>query len=107
MTSQDLKKLYKLARYLRKQVPATLPIYLRVKNLPPKCKYCGYCTCNGTKFTIIIGKAGSYQVAIDTLLHEWAHAISWNLDQGDTHGSYWGVALSNVYLAFLKYQTGA
>lgn len=40
-------------------------------------------------------------MAIDTLLHEWAHALAWNRKK-DYHWYGWGIAFSKVYRIYLK-----
>jgi hypothetical protein len=55
--------------------------------------------------------------AVDSLIHEWAHALAWNLEHDRlakstrmtrehfdvaTHGPDWGVAYSRVYLVLAE-----
>jgi hypothetical protein len=39
--------------------------------------------------------------AVDTLIHELAHAVAWDKDDID-HGPKWGVAYSKVYRLYLE-----
>jgi len=44
------------------------------------------------------------QAIIDTLQHEWAHAMVWDASEGpeyDSHGPLWGVAQARCYRAVL------
>lgn len=36
---------------------------------------------------------GSLEVMVDTLIHEWAHVLSW----GHEHNGKWGIAYSKCY----------
>ena len=62
--------------------------------------------------SIRIDKSLSESTAIDTLLHEWAHARAWNhlhdsLDDEEfeerSHDASWGVAYSEVYKIYEQY----
>ena len=41
-------------------------------------------------------RIGSYGEMIDTLAHEWSHALSWSMSADEDHGPSWGLALSKV-----------
>lgn len=57
-------------------------------------------------FLIRVTRKIANDLAILTLLHEWAHAICWQegtkISLND-HGPEWGVAYSRVYLKFEEY----
>mgnify|MGYP003333296887 CR=1 FL=1 len=73
----------------------------------------GECVKYKKKFYIRINRDLPEDVAIDTLLHEWAHARAWNhlLDNLDSpekfddfsHDASWGVAYSEVYRVYQKH----
>ena len=52
-------------------------------------------------FIIQINRDLPYHFAIETLLHECAHAMAWDKDQQD-HGLNWGKAYSKIYRIYLK-----
>jgi len=56
-------------------------------------------------------------MAVETLLHEWAHAVAWNftldamtqlpdvdrdLFEAEAHGEAWGCAYARVWRTYLK-----
>lgn len=54
------------------------------------------------KFIITVDTSQCEDMAIETLMHEWAHMISWSVghnwqDWMDDHGPEFGVAYSRVY----------
>jgi hypothetical protein len=93
----------KLVSVLKAKCPCAYPVSVRrinLKNLD------GCCYLHDKKFFIHINKNISEDSAIDTLLHEWAHARAWNhlLDslnpqefEERSHDASWGVAYSEVY----------
>lgn len=97
----------KVLRLLRKKCPPAFPVQVRrVKMGTAKD---GYCSKVNDKFQIRINKSLSEAAAIDTLLHEWAHARAWNhihdsIDSDEfekmAHDASWGVAYSEVYRIF-------
>lgn len=60
----------------------------------------GLCVLNSEDLTArsisIFIRIGTLREMLDTLQHEWAHAISWTNDYDDHHGPGWGVAISAV-----------
>lgn len=62
----------------------------------------GDCQFKGTFFRIRINRTLPEHEAIETLLHEWAHALAWTRCQYDQHCDEWGKAYSRVYRAFLR-----
>lgn len=75
----------------------------------------GDCSIVGRNFRIRVSKELPLSQAIDVLLHEWAHALSWDACVGNVansrsisdsefnwlaHGPEWGIAYSKVYRCF-------
>ena len=75
----------------------------------------GDCCVVGGKFQIRVSRELNESEAVDVLLHEWAHALSWEACVGKAaksrsisdyeferlaHGPKWGLAFSRVYLCF-------
>lgn len=75
----------------------------------------GDCCVIGRKFQIRVSKELPVSQAIDVLLHEWAHALSWDACEGKVvnsrrisdyefdrlaHGPKWGIVYSRVYQCF-------
>lgn len=96
----------KLISVLKKKCALAYPVSVRrvaLTNLD------GDCSLGKKKFFIRINKDISEESAIDTLLHEWAHARAWNhlhdsLDWHEfeerSHDASWGVAYSEVYKVY-------
>jgi hypothetical protein len=75
----------------------------------------GDCCVVRGKFRIRVSRELNESEAVDVLLHEWAHALSWEACVGKVahstsvsaheferlaHGPKWGLAFSRVYLCF-------
>jgi hypothetical protein len=92
-----------LVSILKKKCPLAFPVNVRRVKLK---ELYGDCSLDKKKFYIRINRDISEASAIDTLLHEWAHARAWNhlhdsLDLEEfeerSHDASWGVAYSEVY----------
>ena len=109
------QKFDKAIRDLRKKVP--LPVSAKVKTR--KNLMCqetgdalyGQCTAHVNsrgrvkRFTIEISRDLPLDVAVDTLLHEWAHAIdqieNGADDDAHPHRDSWGVAYAKIWRAYM------
>lgn len=99
----DYQGYKKLVSILKKKCPPAFPVSVqrtKLSNLD------GQCILGRKKFFIRINKDLSESSAIETLLHEWAHARAWShlYDAMDwqeweekQHDAAWGVAYSEVY----------
>lgn len=90
-----------LIRHLRTALLPDIPFKVVRTDLPNG--YEGLCS-RGTdgKFTIRVDKSLSERSAIDVLLHEISHILSWGKGN-DMHGPHWGEAYSIVYREFLNW----
>jgi hypothetical protein len=93
----DYTFLRKVANYFKKSNLAPYP--LSIKRV--KLKDDGQCEFKNKKFFIRINRELPENHSIDVLIHEVAHALSWNKDE-DIHGPSWGKAYSKVYRIFLE-----
>lgn len=60
----------------------------------------GLCEYDGETFKISVDGTLAYYVVMETLVHEFAHALCWQwYGNGTNHGPQWGVAYSEVYRA--------
>lgn len=93
----------KLVRVLKKRCPVAYPVSVRRVHLQ---EFDGDCSKVKGRFFIRIDKSLPEVGAIDTLLHEWAHArawnhlydnLSWDEFEAVAHDATWGVAYSEVY----------
>ena len=77
-----------------------MPVRVRRVKVPnDRFGDCGICD---DHYIIRICKDLKEEQAIEILIHEWAHAISWNKCTSDDHCNEWGKAYSRVYRVFLK-----
>lgn len=105
----DYRAYKKLVSVLKQKCPAAFPVSVRrVKMIGLD----GDCGLGKKQFFIRINRNISESSAIDTLLHEWAHAIAWNhlhdsLDWPEfekrCHDASWGVAYSEVYRVYEQF----
>ena len=99
----------KIVSMLREKLPPAYPVTVRrvkMKGLD------GDCMLENKKFYMRINNQMSEGSAIDTLLHEWAHARAWNhlhdsLNDKEfelrSHDASWGVAYSEVYRTYEQF----
>jgi Zn-dependent peptidase ImmA (M78 family) len=81
----------------------------------------GQCIRRPKRFVVRLNSRMSEEMAIETLLHEWAHALAWNysLDRlaenpeiepaefdRASHDEAWGCAYSRVWRAYLDVVLG-
>lgn len=91
---------YSLLRFLRKNVDFPYPI--RVKRCKVPKDRNGDCTFRNKEYIVRIDSDASQLLAIETLIHELSHALSWHTDDHHTeHGPKWGLAYSRIYRKYL------
>ncbi len=90
---------HKLFDALGKQYPLTRDLRVEIKTLPGN--YLGLTSRSGERLLIEIEGSQGQQGIIDTLVHEWAHAMVWDT-HGDDHGALWGVAWAKAYRVYLE-----
>jgi Zn-dependent peptidase ImmA (M78 family) len=88
-----------VVKALRDKCETKYPVSIQRVKLADSCH--GYCQLKNKKFLIRINRDLDVATAIDTLIHELAHAIAWDA-KGDIHGTEWGKAYSKVYRLYLK-----
>jgi hypothetical protein len=107
-----MKQYHELIRILRKKCPLAYPIQVR----RVKMEEFGWCEKRNRRFYIFINRKLGQNMAIETLIHEWSHALAWNhlhdkmdCDELDRrcHDAEWGVAYSKVYRIFEEHFLGA
>lgn len=95
-----MKTYKKLVRFLKDSFPQDYPV--SVRRVKMSKAYDGDCELKKKYFLVRINNRLPEHVAIDTLLHEYAHCVAWNKCMVDHHCSEWGKAYSKIYRAFLK-----
>jgi len=109
MASRYGKKFDQLLRDLRRECPLEAPIKVITCDLR-KAKLCGNCIAYLTprgkieRFVIEIDKNIPYVTAIDTLLHEWAHAMDKEANgiPSEPHRNSWGVCYARVWRVYIN-----
>lgn len=91
----------KLVSFLKKKYPSKKISIVRTTMSANVDGLCQQKTDNS--FSIRIDKTLPEYYAIEVLLHEFAHILSWNKDK-NVHGKHWGIAYSKVYRAYLEFK---
>ncbi len=89
-------------RYLRRRLLAGLKVTVRRMSFAPP-EHDGECQRRRGRYHIRIKKHLPEYYAIDVLMHETAHVLSWATEK-DLHGPLWGRAYSTVYRTFLEWR---
>ena len=99
---------------LRDQCPTAMPVVVRTSWLPETIL--GQCIRRRQRFVVRLNENMGEPQAVDTLCHEWAHALAWNysldrlaktpgLDPVEferaSHDEAWGCAYLRVWRAYL------
>lgn len=94
----------KVMRRLRQELPTHIPVVVRRRTGIARDSL-GYCTRQEDHFCIVIDAKLSQVLALNVLVHEYAHALSWTPEHPsfEDHGPEWGVAYAKVYQ--VAYQT--
>ena len=71
--------------------------------LPTKANRAAETEWDGKQFHVRIEKRDCFRLRVDSLLHEWAHVLSWDDYDTDPHGEKWGLTYSRLYLAWLRW----
>lgn len=94
-------KLYQdFRRYLCKEYIG-YKVSVQRKNIRVGSNACCYILEDST-FLIEINNTLSEDMAIQMLIHEFAHVLTWNAPEKH-HGPIWGVAYAEVYEVWLRY----
>lgn len=91
---------------LGKKCPAPRSVFIFVRSLEETPWYLAYTTeaADGTLEIHIDGRR-SYEVVLDCLIHEWAHAMVWDVQDAD-HGPIWAAAYGQAYGVVIEYLRG-
>jgi len=93
------KRIDRLFRYLKKNLPIKMPVYYRIR---PLKKYHGITYNNEDHYLIIIDKNQNFYQKIETVLHEMAHTLQ-RVNEKEEHGKSWGEAYGRVYRAWEQF----
>ena len=110
MKLTNQQKWFRTLKFLRREFPLAYPVRVRTRCI----KDCGDTTfidgrgAVGGLFSIRVNGRKPFDSRIDTILHEWAHAMTWfGADANiEDHGPEWGVAYAKVYKAHTGWDYG-
>lgn len=103
LTSRQRRNWRSYVQALRDECPAHLPVRVRLVDRPPEWG-AGVCHKRPDHYSILIRRTECWQCMIDSLIHEWAHALHWEpMDETeDDHDSAFGVAFARCYRVILR-----
>jgi len=87
--------------WLRREFPTAKKVRVRQLDIEDQ----GTCDFVNYHFEIKVKKQ-CFKLRIDTLLHEWAHALTWFGNDSDSHGSEWGLMYAKLYRNWLIWNYG-
>ena len=99
------QKLTKIIQRLQAGSPTLWPVHVRFDKPFKKLKCWGVCNFRKKPtphFEIDLAWDAPWVTILDTLMHEWAHAVSWTAvpKKGSgfsDHSALWGVSFAHVY----------
>jgi len=96
-------RLRQIEKWLRQEFPTPFPTWVRVVK-PYKDLGHGESYRLGNKLFIVLSRSLTWHYAIDTLLHEWAHAVCSTFDHVEAdkppHDDQWALTYGKIYRAF-------
>lgn len=95
----DEKSWRDLKEFLKKELPIGK---VTVRRVPLK-GILGSCIKSGKQFVIKISSDKDFDFSIEILIHEWAHALSWDKPGSLNHSSAWGIAYAKCFHALMKH----
>ncbi len=97
-------RIRQIYEWLQFSYPTPYPTKLKlIRGTKPRSDQ-GYVVLNGRHLVIYIDMKYPLHAAIDTVLHEYAHAVAWKHASMDAyvadHSNEWGLAFANIYRDF-------
>ena len=94
----NLRSFKECLKILKKKLPPAYPVTIKYVDIGDF----GVAELKKKRFILYINPMQCEDLAIETLLHEWAHLISWAVGNnwykwGEYHGPEWGIAFSRIY----------
>lgn len=101
------QKVRLILKILRAEFPVEHPVKFRFVDLDAK-KIFGYVSLynqnrNKAKkyFVMSINKSTSWGIIVDTIIHEYAHIMSWYLSKND-HDRQWAICYAKIYRRLIE-----
>jgi hypothetical protein len=100
-TENKKKRLHKIHAYLTRNYPTPFPTTLLVLSETVDKKVLGSTSKSKRKIYIVVDGTMEQSRAIETLAHEYAHAMTWTYqaieDIRPHHCAEWGLAYASIY----------
>jgi len=90
-----------IVRLLKENCPADMPVKVRRVKVPDD--RFGDCGQLEDHYLIRISNKLKEEQAIDILIHEYSHVMSWHKCKKDDHCDEWGKSYSRIYRIYLNY----
>lgn len=104
MTLTSQQKWLRTIAWLRREFPTQHKAHVRSCVL---CNLDGDAFFLGMWFKIRINRKKSLAIKLDTLIHEWAHCLTWfGAEQLEDHSDEWGLQYAKIYRAYLDWNFG-
>ena len=94
-----------LIAWLRRNFTTEHTVTVRSK---PMKKNHGWTEYIGMWFYIKINRKQCFDLRVETLIHEWAHALTWFGAEThlDDHSAEWGITYARIYRTFIEWNWG-
>ena len=107
LTKRTRRKMQHWVAYLREHAPTDLPVVVRLSK--PPSGFVGLLSKTAKRYTVYIEPNMAFAAIMETLGHEWAHALAYDKDGYDQenfaiHGDHWGKANAFVYRLWLEWR---
>ena len=103
------QKWRKLLDWLKRNFPAEDCIHIRSVSLSAGSARChGWIQAEIGYFQINVSRNQCFALRVETLIHEWAHALTWfgaETHQED-HSAEWGIQYAKIYRTFCEWNWG-
>ncbi len=96
------QKWLRTLRWLRHEFPPQRKSVVRSVKIDRTT--CGFICLHRDGFFIYVNKSLPNFVKLDTVIHEWAHALTWfGADQEEDHSDEWGLTYAKIYRAWIAW----
>lgn len=104
MPRRKADRLKQVAAWLRDTFPTPFPVYVRMVDRRQLPEQFGDTLRRGRRIRIRILGNLPWHTAVETLLHEWAHAVCWTFEHVESwkpdHDDHWAVTYGRIYRHF-------
>ena len=99
------QKWQKTLAWLRRNFPPPYPVIVR--SIPIRKFHGDTAYEDSGWFRMRINRKKSFNLRIDTIIHEWAHVLTWfGAEVHEDHSAEWGMAYARIYRTFIEWNYG-